>query len=165
MKSAEVGIVAVNATRVQMSKKLDALDTSLNSPTTLEQAPVFKDLRDEVTSITNALVTIDLDAIKKEITELNATVTGVRADIMKPKMFETIPTFVNIKSELMGLNVTVSDHGSQIQQLMSGAVAGSSSTPLVGSQADVAATIASAVAVATRKPDGESEKAGQVWPD
>ena len=118
---------------------------------------MIKDLRDEVVNIKSAFATIDLDAIKNEITELSATVTGVRADIMKPEMFETIPTFVNIKSELTRLNLTVSDHGSQIQQLMNGAGAGSSSTPLVGSQADFAATIASAVAVATRKPDGESE--------
>ena len=118
---------------------------------------MIKDLRDEVVNIKSAFATIDLDAIKNEITELSATVTGVRADILKPEMFETIPTFVNIKSELTRLNITVSDHGPQIQQLMNGAVAGSSSTPLVGSQADLAATIASAVAVALRKPDGETE--------
>ena len=49
---------------------------------------------------------------------LGATMTGVRAGIMKPETFEAIPTFVNIKSKLTALILTVKTIDQQVKQLM-----------------------------------------------
>ena len=134
----EGGAVAINATIVEVSKKLEGLDATLTSSAALEASPVVKGIRDDIT------------ALKVTTDEVVSTVTGIRADIMKPEMFEAIPTFINIKSELTALDL-------EVKSLAAGV--GHDSPPGLhpGSSADFAATIASAVAGAIRRPEGDSE--------
>ena len=79
-----------------------------------------------------------------------STVTGIRADIMKPEMFEAIPTFKNIKSELTALDL-------EVKTLAAAAVSHDSPPGLPDGSVGFATAIASAVAAAIRKPEGESE--------
>ena len=92
---------------------------------------------------------------------LDAAVDKIRADISQPATFESLPTFVNIRSELTAIDLAVSDHTTQLQSLMSAVGASLPQfSPSAGSSADFAATIAEAVARAIRK-DGDDEKGWQ----
>ena len=62
----EGSVVAINATLVQISQKLDGMDTALAAAATLEHSPVVNDIRDEIAGIKGMLASTD-EALKKEM--------------------------------------------------------------------------------------------------
>ena len=120
VRDTEQSIVTINFTMVQVSKKLDSIDASLGASATLEQAPVIKELRDES------------GVVKTNVTDAQSVIQSVRTDMMTPTSFEALPTcFFNLKADLTALNAAVTDHGTQLQSLLTGVAAGptSESTP------------------------------------
>ena len=136
----ESGITSINGTLVSISGRIDAAEAAMVSSSSLENAPTVIDIKSEITAVKVAVADIpaELAAVKQKIVEMNS------ADALN-----NAPTIVQLRKEISDLDIKMGPTGA----------VGSGVADPQGS-VGLATAVATAVAQAISKPDGDSGWAG-----
>ena len=139
LTSVETGVTTINGTMVNISGKLDAAEAAMVSSASLENAPTIQDIKSEIQAVKVAMSDVpkELTTIKQKIVEMNSVDALNNAPVIK-----------QIRSDISDLDLKVGPTGD------------SSGVADPQGSVGLATAIATAVAQAVTKPEGDGGWAG-----